>query len=144
MSSFPSDEWFVRLTQVADDDPQEFERLGFADLRLVIEVTQPDGVRRFGIVLDGYQAVYAGELDDVGAFSPDVTLTGPLDVWTEMVDSIDRNGGADGGHTLNRLTMAGVPLTVRAEDPMGRDKFFRYAETLQALFDGTAAHPVGA
>lgn len=143
MSDFPSDLWFGRLTAVVDDDPETFERLGFADLRLVIEVIDGDSTRRFGIVLDGYDVNYAGELADVVAFSPEATVTGPIDAWQEMIASIDAHDGADNEHTLNRLTMAGVPLSVEASDPMGRDKFFRYAETLQALFDGTAPRPAG-
>ena len=41
-----------------------------------------------GIVLDGYGARSEGELADVTAFAPDVTLSGPLEAWTEMVDNI--------------------------------------------------------
>lgn len=138
MNEFPSDAWFGRLAAVAYDDPETFARLGFAELRLVVEVVDGDSPRRFGIVLDGFDVDYAGELTDDVEFAPDATVTGPIDAWREMVENIDAHGGADNEHTLNRLTMAGVPLSVVAVDPMGRDKFYRYAETLQTLFDGTA------
>jgi len=137
-ATFPTDEWFERLARVAKDDPEAFERLGFAELRLAIEIVGDDDTQRFGLVLDGYDVDYAGEISDTEAFAADATVSGPLDAWLEMVDNIDAHGGADGEHTLNRLTMAGVPLRVDAPNPMGHDKFFRYAETLQALFDGTA------
>ena len=137
-AAFPSDGWFGRLAAAAYDDPETFARLGFAELRLVVEVVDGDDHRRFGIVLDGYDVDYAGELTDDLEFAPEATVTGPSDAWREMAENIDAHGGADNEHTLNRLTMAGVPLRVEAVDPMGRDKFYRYAETLQTLFDGTA------
>ena len=137
-AAFPSDGWFGRLAAAAYDDPETFARLGFAELRLAVEVVGDESTRRFGVVLDGYDVEYAGELTDELEFAPEATITGPIDAWREMVENIDAHGGADNEHTLNRLTMAGVPLTVEAVDPMGRDKFYRYAETLQTLFDGTA------
>jgi hypothetical protein len=137
-AAFPSDAWFGRLAAAAYDDPETFARLGFAELRLAVEVVGDERARRFGIVLDGYDVDYAGELTDDLEFAPEATVTGPIDAWLEMVENIDAHGGADNEHTLNRLTMAGVPLSVEAVDPMGRDKFYRYAETLQTLFDGTA------
>lgn len=143
-SAFPSDAWFERLVAVADEHPETFEHLGVAELRLAVEVSDGDDARCFGIVLDGFDVDYAGELGDVEAFAPDATVTGPVEAWSEMVANIDAHGGADGEHTLNRLTMAGVPLRVEAPDPIGHDKFFRYAETLQALFDGTGAQRVAA
>lgn len=144
MSDFPSNEWFERLVSTAEENPEEFERFGFAELRLMVEVVDGDHIGRFGIVLDGYDVEYRGVVVDVDAFTPDATVTGPLDAWTEMAENIEANGRADNEHTLNRLTMAGDPLRVDAPDPMGHDKFFRYAETLQALFDGTGRTRVDA
>lgn len=144
MSDFPSHEWFSRLAEGATADPEAFERLGFADLRLVVAVADGDDVRRFGIVLDGYDVEFAGEITDVDAFAADATVSGPLAVWSEMAENIARNGRADNEHTLNRLTMAGDPLQVEAGDAMGHDKFFRYAETLQVLFDGTGRDRIAA
>lgn len=144
MNDFPSDAWFGRLVAAAYDDPEAFERLGFADLRLAVAVVDGDATRRFGIVLDGYDVDYVGEVTDDLEFAPDATVVGPVDVWREMVDNIDAHGGADNEHTLNRLTLAGVPLSVEAVDPMGRDKFYRYAETLQMLFDSTARRSAAA
>ena len=135
---FPCDSWFERMVASARMDPETYERLGFAEFRLVFEVEAGDDARRFGLVLDGYDVDYAGELADVGTFSADAVLSGPLDAWREMVDNIDANGRADVEHTLIRLCLAGTPMRLVAVDPMGRDKFFRYAETLQTLVDATA------
>jgi len=144
MTDFPSESWFTRLTETAAADPEAFERLGFAELRLLVAVVDGDDVRRFGIVLDGYDVDYAGEVTDAETFAADATVIGPLAVWSEMADNIAEHGRADTEHTINRLTMAGDPLRVEAADAMGHDKFFRYAETLQALFDGTGRDRVPA
>ena len=144
MTDFPSDKWFTRLTATAVEDPEAFERLGFAELRLLVAVVDGEDVRRFGIVLDGYDVDYAGEVDDAEAFAADATVVGPLAAWSEMAENIAEHGRADNEHTINRLTMAGDPLRVEAPNAMGHDKFFRYAETLQALFDGTGRDRVPA
>jgi len=83
-AEFPSDAWFGRLAAAAYDDPETFARLGFAELRLAVEVVDDDGARRFGIVLDGYDVDYAGELTDDLEFAPEATVTGPIDAWREI------------------------------------------------------------
>lgn len=135
---FPSAGWLDGLASHAAEAPEIYQALGFANFRLAIEVVDPSGMpRHFGLVLDGYDVVSAGEIDNLPVFAPEAILTGALDAWREMVDNIAENGGADRVHTLNALTLADVPLRVTSDDPMGRDKFFRYAETLQTLFDAT-------
>ena len=143
---FPSDEWFSVLVDRATADPGTMESLGVADLRLGIEVTGADRPPAlFGLVFDGYDLWSVGAVDE-GEFGPEVVLSGTCSTWEEMVASIESHGRADGPHTLNSLSLAGVPLTVRAADAVGHDKFFRYMGTLQAVFDalGTSAvEPVG-
>lgn len=135
-TTFPSDAWFETMVADTAARPDVYQRLGFGDFRLIVEVHTPRRrVRRFGLVLDGYDALYAGELGDVDAFRPDATISGPLDTWQEMVAAVVAEGVASGAHTLNALTIAEAPLRVSSVDPLGRDKFFRYAETLQTLFD---------
>ncbi|MHB1711735.1 MAG: hypothetical protein ACYCV7_10070 [Acidimicrobiales bacterium] len=134
--SFPSGAWFDWLVEDVDERPAEYQRLGFADCRFAMEMTEASGRSRwFGLVLDGYEIRSEGELGDPGAFHADVEVSGPLDGWEEMVGVILDQGAADRAHTLNALSIAGFPLCARSSDPMGRDKFYRYAETLQTLFD---------
>ncbi len=133
---FPSGKWFDALAEDVSHHPEDYERLGFADCRLALEVIGESGKARwFGLFMDGYDIGSEGELVDLDSFGPDVVLSGPKAVWDEMVDNIVVHGGADRSHTLNALSIAGFPLQTRSEDPMGRDKFYRYAETLQTLFD---------
>ena len=44
----------------------------------------------------------------------------PLDLWREMLESIQANGnGADAAHTINTLTHVGDVMKVEYEDPGG-------------------------
>jgi len=136
---FPSAEWFDFLCADAKEHPGTYEALGFADFRLLFEIECDDGiVDRFGIVFDGYDVLSAGKIEDVLAFNAEAAITGPRAVWSDMVGNIVDNQSADSSHTLNALSIAEAPLRVYSDDPLGKDKFFRYAETLQTLFDSTS------
>jgi len=139
---FPSDEWFADLVTRATADTAAMERLGIAEFRLGIEVVQPDGLRPlYGLVLDGYDIESTGRTEEV-SLAPDVVLSGSLEAWVDMIRWIESNGPADSAHSLNGLSIAGIPFEVRAADAMGSDKFYRYMGTLQAVFDAAADVPV--
>jgi len=139
---FPSTLWFEELVARAAADTAAMERLGIAEFRFGMEVVLPDGGRPlFGLVLDGYDIGAEGPVDEA-AFGPDVVFSGPLEAWTEMIGWIEANGPADAGHSLNGLSIAGVPFEVRSADAMGSDKFYRYMGTLQAVIDAAADAPV--
>ena len=129
----------TELVTRATADTAAIERLGIAEFRLGVEIVEPDGTRRlFGLVLDGYDIAADGPVDEA-VFGPDVVLSGPLEAWTEMIGWIETNGPADSAHSLNGLSIAGIPFEVRSSDAMGSDKFYRYMGTLQAVFDAAAA-----
>jgi hypothetical protein len=130
------DAWFDALAQVGRAEADQLAALGMADFRLLVEVTSEAGTARFGIVLDGYDVSVTHRLAPGEAFASDAVLRGDEASWRELVENIVTNGGADVSHSLNALSIAGWPLELSSDDPVGRDKFFRYAETLQALFDG--------
>lgn len=137
--SFPSEAWFESLAADASEEPDRYRTLGVADFRLAVEIVGPGcKPRMFGLVFDGYDVSSAGELDDMTAFDADATISGPLEVWQDMLSNIVEHRGADRQHTLNALSIADAPMAVTAEDPLGKDKFFRYAQTLQCLFDASA------
>ena len=138
---FPSPRWFSELVARASADQSAMERLGIAEIRLGLEIVDANGPpHMYGIVLDGYDIESLGEVVEK-EFAPEVVVSGPADAWQEMISSIEANGSADAAHTLNSLTITGLPFSVRAGDTMGHDKFFRYMGTLQAIFDaaGTPA-----
>jgi hypothetical protein len=63
-------------------------------------------------------------------------------VWKEMIDNIADNGGRpDLEHSLNRLSLPGVPIRVWAEDPLDRDMFFRFNGSLQEFINASAEIP---
>ncbi|MHB8244962.1 MAG: hypothetical protein ACYDGN_06335 [Acidimicrobiales bacterium] len=140
-ATFPSSEWFAALVSRANADRPQMDRLGIAQLRLGVEIQENGSATLFGIVLDGYDIESVGLVEEAD-FRPEVTVTGPVEAWREMVAAIEANNGADAGHTLNSLAIAGVPLTVRSGDPMGADKFFRFMGTLQAIFDAAGSPAV--
>ena len=140
---FPSRPWFDELVARATADTAAMERLGIAEFRLGVEVVLPDATRcLFGLEFDGYDIASAGPVDEA-AFGPDVVLSGSLEAWNEMITWIEDNGAADSVHSLNGLSIAGIPFEVRATDAMGSDKFYRYMGTVQAVFDAAADTPVG-
>jgi hypothetical protein len=135
---FPPPQFFEAMVEAVASDPERFRRLGSADLRLCILV-EGDGGKQvtYGLILDGYDIEAPGQVDR-DTFAPQVTVRGPEAAWEAMAADAAAHGTASGGQTLNALTLMGTPLTIEAEDPLGRDRFFRYAETLQALFDAAA------
>lgn len=138
-SSFHSARWFAELIASAKADRLAMEQLGIADLRLGLEIVDADGPpHMYGIVLDGYDIESLGEVMEK-EFAPEVVVSGPADAWREMISSIETNGSADAAHTLNTLTITGLPFSVRADDAMGHDKVFRYMGTLQAIFDAAGS-----
>jgi hypothetical protein len=136
---FPSSAWFVELVSLATADPAELEHLGIADLRFGVDVLQANGTDQFfGLVLDGFDIHVVGPTAEE-SFGPDVVVSGPVEAWLDMVAWIEENGPADSAHSLNGLTIAGVPLLARSDDAMGSDKFYRFMGTIQAVFDAAGA-----
>ncbi|MEO6197211.1 MAG: hypothetical protein ABIP58_03795 [Dehalococcoidia bacterium] len=58
-----------------------------------------------------------------------------------MVRNIRANGAADIEHSLNRLTMADVPLKLVARDQLQADIFYRFNQSFQAFFNEAAHVP---
>ena len=137
---FPSSAWFVELVSRATADPAALERLGIADLRFGVEVLVAGRHRASSSAWcsTATTSAWSGPTTE-DAFAPDVVVSGPLDAWQEMVDWIEEHGPADSAHSLNGLTIAGIPLVARSEDAMGSDKFYRFMGTVQAIFDAAGA-----
>ena len=66
----------------------------------------------------------------------DFVLEAKLGAWKEMIENITANGGPDLSHTLNLLTLPGVPIKVTAEDQLKDDVFSRFNSTFQEFFNG--------
>ncbi len=141
MTVFPSVEWFEALSARVAADKEEFKRLGYFDANVGVKI-DANGSGTKGYVLEfacyGVRSV-RGVADPVA--ESDFTIEGSLDAWTDMVRNIQDHGEPDLDHTLNRLTMAGVPLKVVAKDQLEIDIFYRFNQSLQAYFNEAAALP---
>ena len=137
---FPSEAWFQALQERAAAKHDVFRRLGFVDADVGIKVEPDNGSGPpSGFVLEfrGYglrKVTTSSQPEEVSDF----VLVGPSRAWREMIENIRTNGEADLQHTLNVLTMPGVPLKLEAKDQLKADLFFRYNETLQQFFNGAA------
>jgi hypothetical protein len=138
MTTFPSTAWFEAVARAHAADPERLKRIGYLDA--TVGVLVEDGDRSHGYVLEfaGYGPRAVRESSDPAAES-DFTIAGPVTVWRDMIANIAENGAADLNHTLNRLTMAGTPLRVVANDQLEQDLFFRFNQSFQAYFDASAS-----
>lgn len=141
MTKFPSLEWFQALSERAAANRDEFRRLGYFDANVGVKIAANGaGTRGFLLEFAGYSVCAVRDVDDPVPLS-DFTIEGSLDAWTDMVRNIQENGEPDLNHTLNRLTMAGVPMRVVAKDQLEIDLFYRFNQSLQAFFNEAAAVP---
>ncbi|MBW2445223.1 MAG: hypothetical protein JRG83_04800 [Deltaproteobacteria bacterium] len=126
---FPSLEFFKALQQRTKDEAAAFEKLGYCDTTFGIRV----GSELYRVVFEIYECVEVGEGGDPSEL--DFVLSAPLDLWREMLEAIQANGGADAAHTINTLTHVGDVMKVEYEDPEGHDRLYRFMATIQAFLD---------
>lgn len=139
---FPSTKWFEHLAARMNDQRAKYQNFGFVTARAIFIVNgTAAGVRRFGLVFDGFECVEVRELKDgdLASFDPDWILEGDYATWKEMVQNIKAHGEADPDHTLNRLCLLGHPLKVHGEDQTRVDIFYRQLFSFQAFIDESAA-----
>ncbi len=141
MATFPSTEWFEAVAKRADEDREHFKKLGYFDATVGIAI-DANGRGKRGFVLDfaNYGVKRVREVEDARAVC-DFVIEGDTSAWTDMVRNISEHGEADLDHTLNRLTMADVPLKVVAKDQLDIDLFYRFNQSLQAFFNEAAHVP---
>lgn len=141
MVSFPSVEWFEALGERVAADKEMFRHLGYFDADVGIKIdANGAGTRGFVVRFEDYGVRSVRPIAEPEAIA-DFTIEGSLDAWTEMVRNIVEHGEPDLDHTLNRLTMAGVPLRVVAGDQLKTDLFYRYNQTIQEFFNEAARVP---
>lgn len=141
MAEFPSPEWFDALAAAANERSAELADFGFSNIRLACQINGlPGGDQTYGLRVEGYEVTSDGEVEPA-SWHPDCTLEGPAVIWYDMISNIRSHRGADLQHTLNALSLPEIPMRVVADDPMGRDLFFRYNQTLQEIFDLAAEVP---
>lgn len=139
---FPSVEWFRELAQCMSDQHDEFAKLG--DIDCVVAISLVDGGpggTPWQVCLD-FQGIAVRSVRPVGPADleiVDFVIETDAATWLEMIRNIAENGGRpDLDHTLNRLSLPGTPIRVWSSDPLGRDMFFRFNQTLQRFVNNSA------
>jgi hypothetical protein len=143
--AFPSVAWFERLGEVMEEYRSRHEHIGPIDCTCVWTVFDADGPgadRHFRTTFELYSLTESIEVTEDERPRADFILETDADVWREMIENIRENGGRpDLEHSLNRLSLPGVPIRVWAEDPLGRDMFFRFNQSLQEFVNASVHVP---
>jgi hypothetical protein len=140
---FPSLAWFQRLADLMNANRARQEQLGYVDCVAGFRVDFGAGRAWTAQVrFEEFEAVEVREAGPGDASRADFTLAASLATWREMIESIAAGGGRpDLEHTLNRLSHMGTPIAVHSDDPLRRDLYFRYNQSLQEFVNASAAFP---
>jgi len=144
MPAFPEPGWFLALGRLMEAEGESFRRLGFAEVRFAVRVLDDDSgeiEQTTGIEIGGYTLSEAAALDGVEGFDPDFTICGRRATWKRLLDEIKRSGRPEMRHTLSSLALVGEELWLESSDQLREDKFYRYNQTLQELFNLAAKLP---
>jgi hypothetical protein len=144
---FPDPQWFLALGGLMAARGELFRRIGYAETRFVVRVLpdedgggqeQNTGVAMAGYALTDAMALAPGE---AASFDPDFAICARGAVWRRMLDEIARNGRPELRHTLNSLALLGDELWLESADQLREDKFYRFNQSLQELFNLAAQLP---
>lgn len=148
---FPDASWFLALGGLMAARGELFQRIGYVETRFVVRVLpDEDGggqgqstEQNTGVALQGYALTEAAALAPTEAvsFDPDFTICARRAVWHRMLDEIVRNGRPELRHTLNSLALMGDELWLESADQLREDKFYRFNQSLQELFNLAAQLP---
>jgi hypothetical protein len=136
--AFPDPQWFIALGRLMEAKGDRFLRLGFAEVRFCVRLLDDAGGQAepiTGIELEGYRISRALPVEDITQFDPDFTIAGPRAVWQRLLAEIARDGHPELRRTLNSLVLIGDELWLESSDQLREDKFYRFNQTLQELFN---------
>jgi hypothetical protein len=152
---FPDPQWFLALGGLMAARGELFHRIGYVETRFVVRVlpdedvvdqrksTEQDAERNTGVAMEGYTLTDAVALapGETASFDPDFAICARRAVWRRMLDEIARNGRPELRHTLNSLALIGDELWLESADQLREDKFYRFNQSLQELFNLAAQLP---
>ena len=132
--TFPSVRWFEALGALMNEQHDHFAKFG--DIDCTMQVTILDGaaggVWRVQVEFEQLSVVRVAEVDEGEEDLADFILETDVDTWREMIESIVAGKGQPGlDHTLNRLSMPGTPIRLWSGDPIRRDTYYRFNQSLQ-------------
>ena len=147
---FPDPQWFLALGRLMATRGELFQRIGYVEARFVIRVLPDEDAgggqeQKTGVAMQGYALADARALasGEAGSFDPDFTICARRAVWRRMLDEIARNGHPELRHTLSSLALMGDELWLESTDQLREDKFYRFNQSLQELFNLAAHLPPG-
>lgn len=134
--AFPSLAFFQSLQTLMRQEEVRFRRLGFVDTTFGVHIVDAHGQEwRYLLTFEVFECREAVEVTGFDLTAIDFVLKGDLPAWIEMLQNIQQHSGADVTHSLNTLTHFGERMQVLYDDPDGRDKLFRFQESIQQFFD---------
>ena len=134
--AFPSLIFFQSLQTLMQQEEARFRRLGFVDTTFGVHIVDAHGQEwRYLLTFEVFECREAAGVAGFDLTVIDFVLKGELSSWVEMLQNIQQHNGADVAHSLNTLTHFGERLQVLYDDPDGRDKLFRFQESIQEFFD---------
>jgi hypothetical protein len=148
---FPDPNWFLALGRLMAARGELFQRIGYAETRFVVRVLpdedgggqQQNTEQNTGVAMQGYALTEAAALapGEAASFDSDFAICARRAVWHRMLDEIARTGRPELRHTLNSLALIGDELWLESADQLREDKFYRFNQSLQELFNLAAQLP---
>jgi hypothetical protein len=148
---FPDPSWFLALGGLMAARGELFRRIGYVETRFVVRaLPDEDGgsqdqntEQNTGIAMQGYALTEAVTLapGQAESFDSDFAICARWSVWRRMLDEIARTGRPELRHTLNSLALIGDELWLVSADQLREDKFYRFNQSLQELFNLAAQLP---
>ena len=152
---FPDPQWFLALGGLMTARGDLFQRIGYVEARFVVRVlpdedgggqqqnTDQNAEQNTGVAMEGYALTEAAALapGETLSFDPDFAICARCAVWRRMLDEIARDGRPELRHTLNSLALIGDELWLESADQLREDKFYRFNQSLQELFNLAAQLP---
>src|SRR5882757_1893102 len=140
--AFPSVEWFDVLGKLMEQQRDVHVRTGPIDCVAQFTVCEatPDGAsQHIQVTFEEFSVINVEEVGEQDVTRADFVMEADLDTWQEMIESIAvGNGRPDLDHSLNRLSLPGTPIRVWSDDPLRRDLFFRFNQSLQEFVNASS------
>ncbi|MCA9829083.1 MAG: hypothetical protein R3B97_01680 [Dehalococcoidia bacterium] len=133
MPAFPSVEWFQEAADRLNKS-DSFKRLGNCDAEVGIQI----GDQYFEVDFEAFEVTKVAKTDAARMEEVDFVLVQPPEAWKAMIEDIRANGKATHDFTLNSLDLRSDEELAKGKDYHRRDLFYRFNQTFQDYFDGTA------